>query len=148
MQATKRTFGKEWLHQLKPAAAAAITAPVWLALPSLANASFPQAYFFCLVLAAPVYMTIGALLAALIEWSKRKSGLRGAAAYAVSILAYAAAGAAGMYAYLATVLAGLQIHVSPNVFGMLAIGAGAALYMYHLSLAMAVLRTGKTGAPG
>ena len=148
MHTSRRTFGKEWLFQLKAAGLAAITAPVPLAIPALANANFFQGYFFFFVLGAPVYLTFGAFLAALIEWAKRRFGIRGAAGAAFSIAAFAAAGAAAMYAYLATVLNGLQLHTTPDVAGLLAIGAGCALYMYVLSLALAAVRRRKPGAGG
>lgn len=142
----QRSFVKEWLYQLLPAWAASLTAPILLALPSLSNAPFLQAYLFFLILAAPVYLMLGAPLSAMVEWLKRRMNWRGVRSYWFSLPIYAAIGAAAMYAYLLTVLKELQVHTSPDLFGLLAIGAAAALYMYHLSLAIAALLKRKSRA--
>ncbi|TLS49182.1 hypothetical protein FE782_26485 [Paenibacillus antri] len=134
----KRSFGKTLLFELLAAVVSALTASVALALLSMQNTGFPQAYFFYLVITAPAFLALGAPIAAVIRTAGRP--------YAVNLLAFALAGAAAMYAYLATVLNGLQVHTSSDLGTFLAIGAGASLYMYHISLALEHWRARKSAA--
>jgi len=123
-----KTFGKQLLFQLFAAAATVLTLPIFFALLAMKNTSFFEAYLFYLVLSSPVIFFLGSPISAAIRTANRS--------YLVNLIAYALAGAAAMYAYLATVLSGFQLHTSGGVGSFLAIGAGSALYMYHVSLAL------------
>jgi hypothetical protein len=141
----KRTFGKELLYQLAIASLTSITFPLLISIIVMPEAGLVQSYLFFLVLSAPVFYTGGVICSAVIEWIKqhRLPSIRpgSAASYFFSIMVYALVGAALMYLYLATVLANLQIHTSGDVYGLLAIGAGAGLYMYHVSIALQYVKS-------
>jgi hypothetical protein len=136
----KRTFGKELLYQLLVASLTAITFPLLISVIAMPEAGLVQSYLFFLVLSAPVFYTGGVVCSAVIEWIKqhRLPTIRpgSTASYLFSLVAYGVVGAAVMHLYLATVLGNLQIHTSRDVYGLLLIGAGASLYMYHVSLAL------------
>ncbi len=124
----ERSFGKTLLFEIMAGALSALLLSVAFALLSMQNIEFLQAYFFYLVLTAPAFLVLGPPISAAIRMAGRS--------YGVNLLAYALAGAAAMYAYLATVLNGLQVHASRDAGTFLAIGAVAALCMYHISLAL------------
>jgi len=134
----RTTFGRELLHQFVVALIATATFPALLTLAATGGAWTNASYGFHLAMSAPVFLTGGVLASVAIEQAKSRllQGVGTGAAYAASLLLYALAGSVLTYVYLATLLRNLQIHASPDVYGLLAIGAGAALYVYHVSLAL------------
>ncbi|HZG58187.1 hypothetical protein [Paenibacillus sp.] len=140
----KRTLGKEFGYQLAAAAFATATFPLLLVAANDVPTDFWAAYSFYFIFSALAYMTVGVLFAVAIEraadrWSPGGGPWR----YVASLIAYAAAGVLAMYVYLATLLRNLEIQPNASLF---AVGALAALYMYHVAMGMKRLRAPKTTA--
>ncbi|HZG86478.1 hypothetical protein [Paenibacillus sp.] len=136
-----RNYAKELLFQLFAVSVTVVTFPAVAALLFMRQGGFAGMYFFLLVMSAPAFYFLGVPLSAAIQQAKR-AAFRGrpAAGLAFELTAYAALGAAAMYVYLVTALAGLQLHRAGELDRLLAIGAGAALYLGLANLALSRLR--------
>jgi len=137
-----RNYAKELLFQLFAVSMTVITFPAVAALLLMRPGGFAEMYFFLLVMSAPAFYFLGVPLSAAIQLAKRAAfGNRPAAAgLAFALAAYAVLGAAAMYVYLVTALAGLQLHNAGELDRLLAMGAGAALYLGLANLALTRLR--------
>jgi hypothetical protein len=133
-----RTFLKELLYQLLVAVVTVIVYPLVFVVMMEQTNGFGEAYMFGLVFAAPVFLTLGVLLSTVIEQAKAHwlSEASSGGRYLVSLLLYVLAGAAAMYVYLTTILINLELHRGGDVVNFLAIGAGSAILMYHIGLAL------------
>jgi|GEM_PF-3162829 len=126
---------KRFAHDLMTAAVATVLFPLGPALLTIEPVS---GYFFYLLFSAIAYFTFGIGFSAFIDWlTGRLKHPR--VRYLVSLPLYAAAGAIAISAILATLLRNLDL-LHADTASFLLIGAVAALFMYHLSLALQAIR--------